>query len=157
MKKNREEMIPQVVEDRLQAAYEQIRKGEIKQVKGRKGEIRQMKRGNRTYKNWIGAAAVLVLVILIPSAVYAAVTYFQKIEHIIRYYFIYNIRVSVNVIIQKVLVIYNFARLVYFTRKQLCQFKSQFLYAARSFKLVRKLFQLRVNVQHFFKNLMIIS
>ena len=29
MKKNREEMIPQVVEDRLQAAYEQIRKGEI--------------------------------------------------------------------------------------------------------------------------------
>ena len=81
MKKNREEMIPQVVEDRLQAAYEQIRKGEIKQVKGRKGEIRQMKRGNRTYKNWIGAAAVLVLVILIPSAVYAAVTYFQKIEH----------------------------------------------------------------------------
>lgn len=33
MKRNREEMLPQIVEDRLQEAYEQIRKGEIKQMK----------------------------------------------------------------------------------------------------------------------------
>ena len=29
MKKNRDEMLPQIVEDRLQEAYEQIRRGEI--------------------------------------------------------------------------------------------------------------------------------
>lgn len=67
MKKNREERLPQVVEDRLQEAYEQIRRGEIKQM-GR-GIFR---------RGWISAAAVLALVILIPSAVYAAVTYYQK-------------------------------------------------------------------------------
>lgn len=71
MKRNREEMLPQIVEDRLQEAYEQIRKGEIKQMKKRK----------KTYKNWMGAAAALALIVLIPSAVYAAVTYFQKAEH----------------------------------------------------------------------------
>ncbi|MDE7014912.1 MAG: DUF4367 domain-containing protein [Kineothrix sp.] len=71
MKKNKEEMLPRIVEDKLQEAYEQIRKGEVKQMKKRK----------KTYKNWMGAAAILMLVILIPSAVYAAVTYFQKVEH----------------------------------------------------------------------------
>lgn len=67
MKNNMEEKLPQVVEDRLQEAYEQIRRGEIK-----------MKRRKKAYKNWLSAAAVLALVIIIPSAVYAAVTYFQK-------------------------------------------------------------------------------
>ena len=33
MRKNREEMLPQIVEDRLQEAYKQIREGEIKQMK----------------------------------------------------------------------------------------------------------------------------
>ncbi len=33
MKRNREEMLPQIVEDRLQEAYEKIRKGEIKSLK----------------------------------------------------------------------------------------------------------------------------
>lgn len=67
MKNNMEERLPQVVEDRLQEAYEQIRRGEIK-----------MKRRKKTYKNWLSVAAVFALVIIIPSVVYAAVTYFQK-------------------------------------------------------------------------------
>lgn len=71
MKKNMEEKLPQIVEDRLQEAYEQIRKGEIKQMKKKK----------RTYHNWMSAAAVLILIITIPSVVYAAVVYFQKTEH----------------------------------------------------------------------------
>ncbi len=40
-----------------------------------------MKKRKKTYKNWMGAAAALALIVLIPSAVYAAVTYFQKAEH----------------------------------------------------------------------------
>lgn len=71
MKKNIEEKLPQIVEDRLQETYEKIRKGEIKQMKKRK----------RTYRNWMSAAAVLILIIAIPSVVYAAVVYFQKTEH----------------------------------------------------------------------------
>lgn len=67
---NMEERLPQVVEDRLQEAYEQIRRG----------EIRQMRAGS-SRRSFISAAAVLALVILIPSAVYAAVVYFQKSEH----------------------------------------------------------------------------
>ena len=70
MKKDKEEMLPKIVEDRLQEAYEQIRKGEIRQMKERK----------RAAKNWISAAAVLILIITIPSFVYAAVVYFQKTE-----------------------------------------------------------------------------
>lgn len=71
MKKNMEEKLPQIVEDRLQEAYEQIRKKEIKQMKNRK----------RTYHNWMSAAAVLILIIAVPSVVYAAVVYFQKTAH----------------------------------------------------------------------------
>ena len=33
MKDNREEMLPQIVEDRLQEAYDKIRRGEIRQMK----------------------------------------------------------------------------------------------------------------------------
>ena len=54
-----------------QEAYEQIRKREIKQMKNRK----------RTYHNWMSAAAVLILIIAVPSVVYAAVVYFQKTAH----------------------------------------------------------------------------
>lgn len=70
MRKNREEMLPQIVEDRLQEAYKQIREGEIK----------QMKNIGRNHRSLISVAAVLALVIFIPSAVYAAVVYFQKSE-----------------------------------------------------------------------------
>ena len=59
--------MPQVVEDRLQEAYGQIRRGDIK-----------MKKRKKDHRSWLSAAAVFALVILIPSAVYAAVTYFQK-------------------------------------------------------------------------------
>lgn len=89
MKGNREERLPQVVEDRLKEAYEQIRRGEIKQMnratdpdrgaacKKRKTDGRKKKAGS--FCRGLGtAAAVLALVIVIPSAVYAAVTYFQK-------------------------------------------------------------------------------
>lgn len=70
MKKEKEEMLPQIVEERLREAYEQIRKGEVK----------QMKKREKAYRKWMGAAAAFVLIILIPSAAYAAVTYFQKAE-----------------------------------------------------------------------------
>ncbi len=70
MRKNRDEMLPQIVEDRLQEAYKQIREGEIK----------QMKNTGRNHRSLISVAAVLALIIFIPSAVYAAVVYFQKSE-----------------------------------------------------------------------------
>ena len=70
MRKNRDEMLPQIVEDRLQEAYKQIREGEIK----------QMKNTGRNHRSLISVAAVLTLIIFIPSAVYAAVVYFQKSE-----------------------------------------------------------------------------
>ncbi len=89
MKVNMEERLPQVVEDRLKEAYEQIRRGEIKQMnkvtdpdweasrKERKTDGRKRKTGS--FRRGLGAAAaVLALVIIIPSAVYAAVTYFRK-------------------------------------------------------------------------------
>lgn len=83
MNKNREEKLPQIVEERLQEAYEQIRRGEIK-----------MRRQKKMRRSWLSAAAVLALVILIPSAVYAAVTYFQKSvreeEDSITYEFVLN-------------------------------------------------------------------
>lgn len=94
----RDERLPQIVEDRLQEAYEQIRRGEIKQMKGQKDSYRadsyaesrdrenkaerhRKKRRSGT-RRWMSAAAVLALVILIPSAVYAAVVYFQKTDHL---------------------------------------------------------------------------
>ncbi len=70
MKNNREEMIPQIVEERLQEVYGQIRRGEIV----------QMKKQKKIYKSWVSIAAAVVLIILIPSAVYAAVACFQKSE-----------------------------------------------------------------------------
>lgn len=73
MNKSREERLPRIVEDRLQEAYGQIRRGEVKQMKRRTKKNAAVLR-----RSWISAAAVLTLVILIPSAVYAAVTYFQK-------------------------------------------------------------------------------
>lgn len=85
MKVNMEERLPQVVEDRLKEAYEQIRRGEIKQMnkvtdpdweasrKERKTDGRKRKTGS--FRRGLGAvAAVLALVIIIPSAVYAAPT-----------------------------------------------------------------------------------
>lgn len=94
----RDERLPQIVEDRLQEVYGQIRRGEIKQMKGRKDSYTAdsyaelSDRGNETAQRrkkkrggagkWMSAAAVLALVILIPSAVYAAVVYFQKTDHL---------------------------------------------------------------------------
>lgn len=90
MNKNREEKLPQVVEDRLQEAYGQIQRGEVKQMKRGKdydavSSRREEREGRRTKRSaaafrrgWVTAAAVAALVILIPSAVYAAVTYFLK-------------------------------------------------------------------------------
>lgn len=68
MNTDREERLPQVVENRLQEAYDIIRKEERKQMKRRKNSNRR----------WIGAAAAVVLAIAVPSGVYAAVSYFQK-------------------------------------------------------------------------------
>ncbi len=68
MNRKVEERLPQIVEERLQEAYESIRKGEIKQVGKRRS----------SYRKWMGVAAALVLVVSVPSAVYAAVSYFQK-------------------------------------------------------------------------------
>ena len=125
MNHNREEMLPQIVEDRLQEAYELIRSGEIRQIQDREerqirnreekqargetgkrtgesaakqmweGERKQMKDragSNRARtsrkkksgrrKSWLSVAAVLALVIIIPSAVYAAVVYFQKTDRL---------------------------------------------------------------------------
>ena len=87
MKDNREEMLPQIVEDRLQEAYDRIRRGEIRQRKAQNvsGErtVSEKSRSSGKKKtkgrrSWLSAAAVLALVIMIPSAVYAAVVYFQK-------------------------------------------------------------------------------
>ena len=90
MNKSREERLPRIVEDRLQEAYGQIRRGEVKQLKKQTDydTVRSRKKGKagrRTKRStavlrrsWVSVAAVLMLVILIPSAVYAAVTYFQK-------------------------------------------------------------------------------
>ncbi len=98
VKNGREEILPQVVEDRLQEAYEQIRRGEIRQMnrqtdldmedsyRGRSNRKRKMtgrkgRGAGKSGRSFAGAAAVLALVIFIPSAVYAAVVYFQKSEH----------------------------------------------------------------------------
>lgn len=89
MKENMEERLPQVVEDRLKEAYEQIRRGEIKQMNktavSDRGSSRKKGGANRkkgkagSFRRGLGAvAAVFALVVIIPSAVYAAVTYFQK-------------------------------------------------------------------------------
>lgn len=90
MEHNKAEMLPRIVEERMQEAYEQIRRGEIKQMGGQtdyseespvreSSAARRTKRGRKGFRrSWISAAAVLALVILIPSAVYAAVTYYQK-------------------------------------------------------------------------------
>ena len=71
MKNNIEEKLPQVIEDRLQNAYGQIRRGEIK-----------MKKRKKKHGSLLSAAAVAALIIMIPSAVYAAVVYFQKFESV---------------------------------------------------------------------------
>lgn len=93
-----DEILPQIVEDRLQEAYGQIRRGEVKQMKGQQDPYmadsyaelsdrenravqRKKKKKRVGGRSWMSAAAVLALVIFIPSAVYAAVAYFQKSEH----------------------------------------------------------------------------
>lgn len=68
MNRKAEERLPQIVEERLQEAYESIRRGEIEQMG---------KQGNG-YRRWMGVAAALALAVSVPSAVYAAVSYFQK-------------------------------------------------------------------------------
>lgn len=73
MNRNMEERLPQVVEERLQEAYESIRRGEIKQMK-------QTGKQKRRYRSWIGVAASLAIIVTVPSVVYAAVSYFQKSE-----------------------------------------------------------------------------
>lgn len=95
----REERLPQIVEDRLQEVYGQIRRGEIKQMKeredsyiadsyaessdGENGAVRRTKKKKRAAgRRWMSVAAVFALVLIIPSAVYAAVVYFQKTERV---------------------------------------------------------------------------
>jgi len=85
MKKNMEEGLPQIVEDRLQEAYEQIRRGEIRQMKIRtdpQEAFAGKTRKDGKMKRWMSVAAALALVIVIPSAVYAAMAYFQKTERL---------------------------------------------------------------------------
>lgn len=95
----REERLPQIVEDRLQEVYGQIRRGEIKQMKEKvdsymadshaessdreNGAVRRTKKKKRAAgRRWMSVAALLALVLIIPSAVYAAVVYFQKTERV---------------------------------------------------------------------------
>ncbi|NBJ94309.1 hypothetical protein [Parablautia muri] len=66
-----DERLPQVVEDRLQEAYEAIRKGEVKQVK-------QMEKYKNRNKRWMSVAAAIIILVSVPSVVFAAMTYFQK-------------------------------------------------------------------------------
>lgn len=73
MNRNMEERLPQVVEERLQEAYESIRRGEIKQMK-------QTGKKKRGYRSWASIAASLAIIVAVPSVVYAAVSYFQKSE-----------------------------------------------------------------------------
>ena len=86
----REDRLPQVVEDRLQEAYDIIRKEERKKMNKKKlsgsaaqtrttgGTSHTMAKQPKTYRRWIGAAAAVVLAAAIPSGVYAAVSYFQR-------------------------------------------------------------------------------
>lgn len=101
---SREEMLPLIVEDRLQEAYEQIRRGEVKQMKKQfhsqagpehssKSDGRRGGKGGKM-KSLASAAAVLALILIIPSAVYAAVVYFQRTtqveEDVLTYTFALN-------------------------------------------------------------------
>lgn len=75
-------MLPPIVEKRMQEAYASIRSGEIRQIreqggKRMKGNGKRERKRNR-YGRWAGIAAALLLVVAVPSAVYAAVVYFQK-------------------------------------------------------------------------------
>ena len=69
-----EEEIPQIVEKKLQDAYEMIRSGEIKQIQKQNntGEHK------RSYGRMAGMAAALALIVAVPSVTFAAITYFQK-------------------------------------------------------------------------------
>lgn len=66
-----EERLPEVVEDRLQEAYDRIRKGEVKQVKKQR----------YSYQRWTSAAAVCALVVTVSAGVVAAAAYFQREAH----------------------------------------------------------------------------
>ncbi len=83
-KENREEnVLPLIVEKRMQEAYASIRSGEIRQIReqGEKkmnGKAGKQMRKKRKYGRWAGIAAALLLVVAVPSVVYAAVVYFQK-------------------------------------------------------------------------------
>lgn len=69
-----EEEIPQIVEKKLQDAYEMIRSGEIKQIQ-KQNNTGEHKRG---YGRMAGMAAALALIVAVPSVTFAAITYFQK-------------------------------------------------------------------------------
>lgn len=83
-KGNREgNMLPPIVEKRMQEAYASIRSGEIGQIReqGEKkmnGKANKQMRKKRKYGRWAGIAAALLIVVAVPSVVYAAVVYFQK-------------------------------------------------------------------------------
>ena len=66
-----EERLPQVVEDRLQEAYGQIRRG----------EIRQVKKKMHSYRRWTSVAAACAVIVTASVGVLAAAAYFQKEVH----------------------------------------------------------------------------
>lgn len=68
MERNKEERLPAIVEEKLEQAYEKIRREEIKQMKKRKNK-------NRSF---MSAAAAVFLIVALPSAVFAATVYYQK-------------------------------------------------------------------------------
>lgn len=68
MERNREERLPAVVEESLNAAYEKIRRGEVTKMRKKKA----IKRSR------MSVAAAVLLILAVPSAVFAATAYFQK-------------------------------------------------------------------------------
>lgn len=73
MTDKRQERLPRVVEDRLQEAYGQIRRGEVRQMK--KNKITVIRRG------WTGVAAACAIVMTVSVGAVAAAAYFQKEAH----------------------------------------------------------------------------
>lgn len=69
MEKRMEEKLPQVVEDRLQEAYENIRKGKVKQMKTKHGF---------GYHRWTGVAAACAVLAVGSVGAVAAASYFQR-------------------------------------------------------------------------------
>lgn len=71
MENRMDEKLPQVVEDKLQEAYEMIRRGEVK----------QMKRKKHTYRKWVNVAAACAVIMAVSVSAVAAFSYFQKEAH----------------------------------------------------------------------------